>query len=68
MSFAEKYLVSVNPEDNSSHEAKPCPLCARSIIQSGIRNVYLRVGEGAENYIVVPAKELMWVQQTEISY
>lgn len=65
---ADLYLVSVNPEDNSIHEAKPCPLCARSIIQSGIRNVYLRVGEGAENYIVVPAKELMWVQQTEISY
>lgn len=54
--------MGVNPKDNSIHEAKPCPLCARAIIQAGINNVYLRVGEGAENYIVVPAKELVWVQ------
>lgn len=59
---ADLYLVGVNPGDNSIHEAKPCPLCARTIIQAGIRNVYLRVGEGAENYVVVPAKELKWVQ------
>lgn len=62
---ADLYLVSVNPKDNSIHKAKPCPLCARTIIQAGINNVYLRVGEGAENYIVVPAKELEWVQQAE---
>lgn len=62
---ADLYLVSVNPKDNSIHEAKPCPLCARSIIQAGIRNVYLRQGEGADNYIVVPAKELVWVQPPE---
>ena len=62
---ADLYLVSVNPKDNSIHEAKPCPLCARSIIQAGIRNVYLRQGEGADNYIVVPAKELAWVQPPE---
>ena len=60
---ADLYLVGVNPKDNSIHEARPCPLCARAIIQAGIRNVYLRVGEGAGNYIVVPAKELVWVQQ-----
>ena len=58
---ADLYLVGVNPKDNSIHKAKPCPLCARSIIQAGIKNVYLRSGEGAENYIVVPAKELEWV-------
>ena len=60
---ADLYLVGVNPGDNSIHEAKPCPQCARSIIQAGIRNVYLRVGEGAENYVVVPATELKWVQE-----
>jgi len=60
---ADLYLVGVNPKDNSIHEAKPCPLCARAIIQAGIRNVYLRVGEGSNNYIVIPAKELTWVQQ-----
>ena len=59
---ADLYLTGVNPEDNSIHKAKPCPLCARTIIQAGINNVYLRIGEGAENYIVVPAKELEWVQ------
>lgn len=60
---ADLYLVGVNPEDNSIHEAKPCPLCARKIIQAGINNVYLRIGEGADDYKVVQAKELMWVQQ-----
>ena len=39
---------------------QPCPLCARLIIQEGIRNVILRKGEGAENYQVIPAKELEW--------
>lgn len=62
---ADLYLVGINPNDNSIHEAKPCPLCARTIIQAGINNVYIRTGEGAGNYIVVPAKELVWVQQTE---
>ena len=62
---ADLYLVGVNPKDNTIHEAKPCPLCARAIIQAGINNVYLRIGEGAENYIVVPAKELVWVQLPE---
>lgn len=62
---ADLYLVSVNPSDNSIHKAKPCPLCARLIIQAGIRNVYLRIGEGADNYIAVPANELEWVQETE---
>lgn len=59
-------MVGVNPGDNSIHRAKPCPLCARLIIQAGIRNVYLRVGEGADNYITVPAKELEWVQEQEM--
>ena len=35
------------------------------IIQAGINNVYLRVGEGTGDYIVVPAKELEWVQSVE---
>lgn len=60
---ADLYLVGINPADNSIHQAKPCPMCARSIIQAGIDKVYLRVGEGAENYIVVPARELEWVQE-----
>ena len=59
---ADLYLVGVNPEDNSIHKAKPCPLCARSIIQAGIKNVYMRVGEGESDYIVLPAKDLQWVQ------
>ena len=42
------------------HKAKPCPLCARMIIQAGIRNVYLRIGEGADNYEAIPANELEW--------
>lgn len=62
---ADLYLVGINPNDNSIHEAKPCPLCARTIIQASINNVYIRTGEGAGNYIVVPAKELIWVQETK---
>lgn len=60
---ADIYIVGINPGDNSIHEARPCPVCARSIIQAGIRNVYLRIGEGADNYIVIPAKDLKWVQE-----
>ena len=61
---ADLYLSGVNPVDNSIHKAKPCPLCARMIIQAGIENVYMLVGDGADNYVVVPAKELEWVQST----
>lgn len=60
---ADLYLVGINPGDNSIHQAKPCPICARLIVQAGINHVYLRTGEGAGNYIVVPAKELKWVQE-----
>lgn len=60
---ADLYLTGINPKNNSIHRAKPCPLCARSIIQAGINNVYLRVGEGADNYEVVAAKDLKWVQE-----
>lgn len=62
---ADLYLSGVNPKDNSIHKAKPCPLCARTIIQAGIRNVYLRVGDEADNYAVMPATELEWVQSAE---
>ena len=62
---ADLYLVGVNPSDNSIHRAKPCPICARTIIQAGIDKVYLRVGDGADKYVVVPAKELEWVQKVE---
>lgn len=59
---ADLYLVGINPSDNSVHNAKPCPVCARQIIQAGIRNVYLRTGDGADNYTVIPANELKWLQ------
>ncbi|MBP3938441.1 MAG: dCMP deaminase family protein [Clostridia bacterium] len=59
---ADLYLAGINPSDNSVHKAKPCPVCARQIIQAGINNVYLRVGDGANNYIVIPANELKWLQ------
>ena len=58
---ADLYLTGINPEDSSIHEAKPCPLCARMIIQAGIKNVYLRVGNGVGEYKVVPAEKLLWV-------
>ncbi len=60
------YLAGVNPEDYSVHKAKPCPICARMIIQAGIRNVILRVGEGADNYVVIPAADLEWHQEGDI--
>ena len=59
---ADLYLVGINPTDNSIHKAKPCPLCARSIIQAGIKNVYMRVGESEGEYLVLSATELEWVQ------
>lgn len=62
---ADLYLTGVNLSDNTIHKAKPCPLCARTIIQAGINNVYLRVGEGADNYEVMSAKDLEWVQKAD---
>lgn len=59
---ADLYLAGVNPKDNSIHRAKPCPLCARMIIQAGINNVYLRIEEGTDQYMVVAAKQLEWLQ------
>ncbi len=35
-----------------------------TIIQAGINNVYLRVGEKVDEYIVIPAMELEWVQKS----
>lgn len=57
---ADLYLTGINPVDASIHKAKPCPLCARMIIQAGIRTVYLRQGDGADHYIALPADELEW--------
>ena len=56
---ADLYLTGVNPKDNSIHRAKPCPLCARMIIQAGIKNVYLRLGEGPDHYVIVPHDKRM---------
>lgn len=64
---ADLYLTGINPGDNSIHRAKPCPLCARNIIQAGIRNVYLRLGEGADNYACISAKDLEWYKQENLS-
>ena len=58
---ADLYLVGINPKDNSIHRAKPCPLCARTIIQAGIRYVIMLTGEGVDDYVVVPAEDLEWV-------
>ncbi len=33
------------------------------IIQAGIRNVYMRIGAGEDEYKVIPAKDLEWVVQ-----
>ena len=57
---ADLYLAGVNPADLSVHKAKPCPLCARMIIQAGIRNVYLRTGDGADRYEQIAAQNLEW--------
>lgn len=57
---ADLYLTGVDPADNKIHKAKPCPLCARMIIQAGIRNVYLRVGPGEGEFIKMDPKDLEW--------
>lgn len=62
---ADLYLVGVNPQDNTIHRAKPCPLCARAIIQAGIRNVFLRCGDGEGDYKMIPASELVWLQKED---
>lgn len=60
---ADLYLTGVNPADGSTHQAKPCPLCARLIIQAGIKNVYLRQSANADDYTVIPAEKLEWFKE-----
>ncbi|MDE6124781.1 MAG: cytidine deaminase [Eubacterium sp.] len=62
---ADLYLAGINPDDSTVHKAKPCPLCARMIIQAGINNVILRKGDGADNYEIIPATELEWYLKSE---
>lgn len=57
---ADLYLTGVNPDDASIHVAKPCSLCARMIIQAGIKKVYLRQSDKKDDYKVVSADELEW--------
>ena len=63
---ADLYLTGLNPADGSTHHAKPCPLCARLIIQAGIKNVYLRQSANADDYTVIPAAELEWFKESSI--
>ena len=59
---ADLYLTGVNPGDNTIHRANPCPVCSRLIIQAGIRNVVMRVGEREEEFVIIPAEKLVWHQ------
>ncbi len=63
---ADLYLTGVNPVDGSVHIAKPCPLCARMIIQAGIKNVYLRQSSETDGYKCVPAGELEWFTENRL--
>ena len=62
---ADLYLAGINPADGSVHKARPCPMCARMIIQAGIRKVIMRVGDGEDNYEEIDAKELDWFTKEE---
>jgi len=57
---ADLYLAGVNPADNSVHRAKPCPVCARMIIQAGIQRVIMRIGGGADDYVIISSEKLAW--------
>lgn len=59
---ADLYLVGLNPIDRSIHEAKPCPICARTIIQAGIKNVICRINDEPDGYTVISADDLLWVK------
>ena len=63
---ADLYLTGINPKDNSIYAAKPCPICARMIIQAGIKNVYLRQSNKENDYIKLPAIELEWYKDSLI--
>lgn len=60
MQGTDLYLAGINPGDNFVHKATPCPLCARMIIQAGIKNVILRKGEQAGEYEIVQTSDLQW--------
>ena len=60
---ADLYLAGINPEDNTVYKAKPCPVCAKLIIQAGIENVFMRTGEKEDEFVMIPAKELIWYNE-----
>lgn len=60
---ADLYLAGINPLDCTVHEAKPCPMCAKLIIQAGIKNVILRTGEGPDEYRVITPDKLVWYKE-----
>ena len=56
---ADLYLAGVNPDDCSVHKAKPCPLCARMIIQAGIRTVVYDCDKYAATPAVIASKRML---------
>lgn len=62
---ADLYLTGITPDDGTIHAAKPCPLCARLIIQAGIRYVYLRQSSEPDGYKRIAADELEWYTRAE---
>lgn len=62
---ADLYLAGVDPGSSRVHRANPCPICARLMIQAGIRNVIVRTGEEPEAYSIVPAGQLKWYLDEE---
>ena len=55
-------LVGLNP-DTTIYSAKPCPICARMIIQAGINNVYLRQSNKENDFIKLNALDLEWYKE-----
>ena len=55
---ADLYLVGKNYKDKSYvKDARPCSMCKKTIINSGIKRIYIR--NDKDNYTVIDTKEFI---------
>lgn len=56
---SDLYLTGVDAETGTVIPALPCPICARLIIQAGVKNVYTRTADDG-SYELIKPEELTW--------
>ena len=57
------YLVGIRKDNNMYEQgASPCQMCRKLIINSGIKNVYIRIDK--ENYSIIDVND--WINDDDL--